>query len=236
MAACLLWTLPLRTDTWLFNCVGAFRPAFSYSFNNSPTVTFMRINSIAKFMWAPNARQVNVPIIWMRARIWWFSSWCKNWHVASCIHADTVRHSARPWYLKVLNIQAIEFSSEMHSCFSRRLVLFAATVLQQFTEGLCQSLSTRRHFTRMHSMQVRASANAAHAVGFMCCNCDCICDSRLSMECHRRHITSLGTPCADPSSYKSLSFTGRADMSAGILRQHDGTLGSFSILCSILLP
>jgi hypothetical protein len=49
------------------------------------------------------------------------------------------------------------------------------------------------------------------------------------MECHRRHITSLGTPCADPSSYKSLSFTGRADMSTGIRRQHEGTLGAFSI-------
>ena len=79
----------------------------------------MRINSIAKIMWAPNARQVNVPIIRMRARILWFSSWCKNWHVASCIHADTVRHSARPWYL---NIHAIEFSSEMHSSFSRLLI------------------------------------------------------------------------------------------------------------------
>jgi hypothetical protein len=45
---------------------------------------------------------------------------------------------------------------------------------------------------------------AAHAVECMCCNCDGILNSRRSMECHRRHITSLGTPCADPSSYKSL--------------------------------
>jgi hypothetical protein len=87
-------------------------------------------------------------------------------------------------------------------------------------------------------MQVRASANATQVVGFMCCNCDGIFDSRRYMDCHRSHITSLGTPCAlaDPSSYKSLSFTGRADMSTGILRQHEGTLAAFSISCSILLP
>ncbi len=35
-------------------------------------------------------------------------------------HGDTVRHSARPWYL---NIHAIEFSSEMHCYFSRLLDL-----------------------------------------------------------------------------------------------------------------
>ena len=32
---------------------------------------------------------------------------------------------------------------------------------------------------------------------------------------------STGTPCADPMNSKSMSFTGRADGSAGILRQHD---------------
>ncbi len=57
-----------------------------------------------------------------------------------------------------------------------------------------------------------------------------------SMECHCRHITSLGTPCSNPSSYKSFSFTGRADMFTGILRQHAGTLSVFSLSCSMLLP
>ncbi len=98
--------------------------------------------------------------------------------------------------------------------------------------------------TRMHRMQVRASArgpvmaNAAQAVGFMCCNCDGVFDSRRSMEYRHRHITSLGTPCADPSSCKSFSFTGRADMSTGTvtLCQHEGTLVALSILCSMLLP
>ncbi len=50
-----------------------------------------------------------------------------------------------PWYLI---IHAIEFSSEIHCYFSRLLVLFVVTVLQQFTEGVCQSLSARSHFNR----------------------------------------------------------------------------------------
>ncbi len=41
-------------------------------------------------------------------------------------------------------MQGPEFSSEMQCYFSRLLVLFLATVLQQFTVGLCQSLSVRR--------------------------------------------------------------------------------------------
>ena len=54
------------------------------------------------------------------------------------------------------------------------------------------------------------------------CNTDII---RI-VDCDRRHATSVETPCANPRSYKSLSFTGSADMSTGILRQHDAaTLG-----------
>jgi hypothetical protein len=123
----------------------------------------------------------------------------------------------------------------MQCYFSRLLVLFLATVLQQFTVtvGLRQSLSVRRpSITHMqHRMPVaRASAQA---MGFTCRNCNNIFDSRRSMECHRRHVTSQGTPCADPSSYKSLSFTGRAsaDTSTAILREHAGTLGAFSNCC-----
>ncbi len=132
-------------------------------------------------------------------------------------------------------MQGPEFSSEMQCYFSRLLVLFLATVLQQFTVtvGLCQSLSVRRSsITQMqHCMPVaRASAQA---VGFTCRNCNNIFDSRRSMECHHRHVTSQGTPCTDPSSYKSLSFTGRADTYTGILREHagPGTLGAFLNCC-----
>ena len=71
-----------------------------------------------------------------------------------------------------------------------------------------------------------AKASATVPLGFKCCHCNGEFASRCAMDCHRRHATSVETPCADPSSYKSLSFTGRADMSTGILRQHDAaTLG-----------
>ena len=48
---------------------------------------------------------------------------------------------------------------------------------------------------------------------------------------HRRFPGSQGTACADPRSTQSLSFTGRAGMATGILRQHPGTLGALSDCC-----
>jgi hypothetical protein len=135
-------------------------------------------------------------------------------------------------------IQGPEFSSEMQCYFSRLLVLFLATVLQQFTVtvGLCQTASPcpsgvrRPKITQMqHRMPVARAF--AQAVGFTCRNRNNIFDSRRSMECLRCHVTSQGTPCADPSSYKSLSFTGRADTSTGTLLEHAGTLGAFSNCC-----
>ena len=73
---------------------------------------------------------------------------------------------------------------------------------------------------------LQVKANAPQGVGFKCAHCNGEFGSRRAMDCHRRHAKSVGTPCADPRSFKSLSFTGRADMSTGILRQHNaGTLG-----------
>ncbi len=75
-------------------------------------------------------------------------------------------------------------------------------------------------FDPSHHMQGRGTGRVApQAVGFKCCHCNGEFGSRQSMEFRRRHITSIGTPCADPRSYMSLSFSGRADMSTGILRQ-----------------
>ena len=101
----------------------------------------------------------------------------------------------------------------------------------KYTE-LKLSPSVIRNSFPCHCMQGRirgrecAKANATVPLGFKCGHCNGEFASRCAMDCHRRHATSVGTPCADPSSYKSLSFTGRADMSTGILRQHDAaTLG-----------
>ncbi len=130
-------------------------------------------------------------------------------------------------------MQGPEFSSEMQCYFSRLLVLFLATVLQQFTVtvGLCQSLSVRRPSITQMQHRMPVARASARAVGFTCRNCNNIFDSRRSMECHRRHVTSQGTPCADPSSYKSLLFTGRADTSTGFLHEHPGTIVAFSNCC-----
>ncbi len=96
----------------------------------------------------------------------------------------------------------------------------------------CQSLSVRRPSITQMQHRMPVARASAQAVGFTCRNCNNIFNSRRSMECHRRHVTSQGTPCADPSSgYKSLSFTGRADTSTRILREHPGTLGAFSNCC-----
>jgi hypothetical protein len=62
------------------------------------------------------------------------------------------------------------------------------------------------------------------SLGFKCANCSREFDTRAGMAQHRRCSSSVGTPCADPSNSKSMSWTARGDHSAGILRQHD-TLG-----------
>ncbi len=66
------------------------------------------------------------------------------------------------------------------------------------------------------------------ALGFKCTECRGEFDSRHAIDVHRRHIASVGTPCADPRNHKSMSMTERDDQAAGILRQHD-TLGVLPI-------
>ena len=66
------------------------------------------------------------------------------------------------------------------------------------------------------------------ALGFKCVHCRNEFDSRHAIDIHRRHSSSFGTPCADPSNHKSMSMTERGDQAAGILRQHD-TLGVLPI-------
>ena len=61
------------------------------------------------------------------------------------------------------------------------------------------------------------------SLGFKCAYCGGEFGSRSGMDCHwhRRHHNPIGTPCADLMNSESMSFTGRADQSAGIPRQHD---------------
>ena len=67
--------------------------------------------------------------------------------------------------------------------------------------------------------------NAPMALGFKCAHYDGEFGSRKAMDCHRRLPRSIGTGCEDPKSSKSMSYTGRANLSSSIVRQHD-TLGA----------
>jgi hypothetical protein len=62
------------------------------------------------------------------------------------------------------------------------------------------------------------------SLGFKCAYCGGEFGSRAGMDCHRRHRTSIGTPCADPMNSQSMSLTQRGDTYTGTLRLHD-TLG-----------
>ncbi len=132
----------------------------------------------------------------------------------------------------ILN-NAIDTSGKMHCTFCILLIIW---IVQQYAAGQSQLGCTRvahsLNFNACHNMQGRTQSkyvvkgHAPQAVGFKCAHCAGEFGSRRAMDCHRRHATSNGTPCADPNNSKSLSFTGRADMSTGILRQHDNaTLG-----------
>lgn len=59
------------------------------------------------------------------------------------------------------------------------------------------------------------------SLGFKCAYCGAEFGSRAGMDIHRRHRSSLGTPCADPMNSKSMSLTQRGDKYTGTLRQHD---------------
>ncbi len=62
------------------------------------------------------------------------------------------------------------------------------------------------------------------SLGFKCAYCGGEFGSRVGMDIHRRHRSSIGTPCADPMNSKSMSLTQRGDTYTGTLRLHE-TLG-----------
>ena len=79
-----------------------------------------------------------------------------------------------------------------------------------------------------HHNSHAVNSNAPQALGFRCVNCKAEFGSRVAMACHRRHPTSIGTPCEDPKNAKSISYTGRASVLSSIVREHD-TLGTPNI-------
>jgi len=57
-------------------------------------------------------------------------------------------------------------------------------------------------------------------VALRCKNCNGEFSTQHAYDCHGRHRRNAETPCADPSSQRSVTFTERQDLSTGILREH----------------
>uniref|UniRef100_A0A7S0QMD2 C2H2-type domain-containing protein n=1 Tax=Cryptomonas curvata TaxID=233186 RepID=A0A7S0QMD2_9CRYP len=124
----------------------------------------------------------------------------------------------------------------LHRVLRILFVLCLYPVLQQHAVGSCasesQPLAENRCKSRLkaiHSMRRGAGRGKPEgrkqlplSLGFKCAYCGGEFGSRAGMDCHRRHNSSVGTPCADPRNSKSMSLTARGEHSfAGILRQHD---------------
>ena len=131
----------------------------------------------------------------------------------------------------------------MHRVVHILFVLFLVPVSEQLAsiEPLAENCSKLKLLNAIHSMRRGAGRGKPSgpkqlplSLGFKCAYCMGEFDSRAGMAQHRRCSSSVGTPCADPSNSKSMSWTTRGDHSAGILRQHD-TLGMLPIHALFLL-
>lgn len=115
------------------------------------------------------------------------------------------------------------------------LCLVPVSSLEQVGSCASESLALAENCNAIHIMRRGAGGvgrgkpdgpkQLPLSLGFKCAHCSSEFGSRAGMDVHRRHSSSVGTPCADPTNSKSMSITGRGDRSfAGLLRQHD-TLG-----------
>ena len=124
----------------------------------------------------------------------------------------------------------------MHGVVRSLFVLCLVSVLDQGEYCASESLAENWCKSNFHSMRRGAGrgkpegrAQLPISLGFKCLECRGEFGSRVALDCHRRHINSTGTPCADPDNHKSMSFTERGGHSiAGVLREHD-TLGVLPI-------
>ena len=57
-------------------------------------------------------------------------------------------------------------------------------------------------------------------LSFKCKNCNGEFESLRSYDCHRRHPAVQGSPCSDESNKSEITFSARAGLATGILRQH----------------
>ena len=72
----------------------------------------------------------------------------------------------------------------------------------------------------MSKSATNKSKTSMQFVAFKCMHCKGEYATQRAYNGHRSHIKSAGTPCQEASSQVSLTYKGRADLSTGILRQH----------------
>ncbi len=87
----------------------------------------------------------------------------------------------------------------------------------------------RLHLLRLPMRRQKSKTPSQQAelfLSFKCKNCHGDFVSARSYDSHRRHRSAQGTPCSDLSSKSEITFTARAGLATGILRQHSlGKLG-----------
>jgi hypothetical protein len=123
----------------------------------------------------------------------------------------------------------------------RRMLVSSSSTSSASAVWLLASGVDLAWITRMHRMQARASArgpvtaNAAQAVGFMCCDCDGLFDSSVhGISSPSHHFP--GNPMCRPQQLQVIIIHWTCGHVYGDPLPHEGTLGAFYILCSMLLP
>ena len=77
-----------------------------------------------------------------------------------------------------------------------------------------QRLSMRRQKSQTQSQQTE------RFLGLKCKSCNCEFANLRSYDIHRRHRSAQGSPCSDESNKSEITFSKRAGLATGILRQH----------------
>ena len=100
----------------------------------------------------------------------------------------------------------------MHSRLRIVVVLYVSNFVPEYKVGWSESQQTTRiaeklNLNASHFMQGRTrdrgdvKVNASQEVGFKCVHCVGEFGSRMVMDTHHRHCSSMGTPSANPMSY-----------------------------------
>ena len=105
-----------------------------------------------------------------------------------------------------LSLTAVQVTSTVNAASGNQLAQSDALHLLR--------LPMRRQISQTQSKQTERFLN------FKCINCNFEFASLRSLNAHRLHRSSRGTPCSEESSKSEVIFAGRAGLATGIVRQH----------------